>query len=540
MNELKTFVLLTLLSLLLIGISHLLVGGNSGIILGLCLAAPVNFVIWFYSDKIALKAFGAESPNSQQASLIQPMLEKLSESAQLPTPQLYVIPTDVANAFATGRTPARGAIAVTDGLLELLSPQELEAVVAHEISHIKHKDTLTQIVATTIAGAVSILVEIFKQNPIAIRSKRHSVNPLAMLMTIIFAPFSASIIKLAISRTREFAADAGAADLTGNPRALASALKTLEKNACKASFSGNPAFAPLFIVNSFSGELVENLFSTHPSTDARISALMNLQSNLEPGAMMAGEVMENTNIPKSQAAEVFASASRFVNQESENYSVEELIQAGAEAQIPPEAIERAVKDLQAKKRQQKLKQIQRQQLVKQGLVIGASTIIVFMIWLGWTNNSLNRAAITVDAKWAQVENQMQRRADLIPNLTNITQAYAKHEIDVIRSLTQARLAYLQAISPQEKVAANKSMLQAINQFNAYATANPQLQSSKLFINLQYEIAGTENRIATERRRYNQAVSEYNQSLSSFPTVLIAKPLSFQPKTYFQTTASNKQ
>ncbi|MGD1910021.1 MAG: LemA family protein [Rivularia sp. (in: cyanobacteria)] len=162
-----------------------------------------------------------------------------------------------------------------------------------------------------------------------------------------------------------------------------------------------------------------------------------------------------------------------------------------------------------------------------------------MIWLGLTNNSLNHAAIAIDAKWAQVENQMQRRADLIPNLTNITQAYAEQELNVIRSLTSARLAYLKAISPEEKVAANRFMLRAIEQFTASATANPKLQSSELFINLQYEIAGTENRIATERRRYNQAVTEYNQSLSSFPTLLIAKPLGFQTKPFLQANSTNK-
>ena len=162
-----------------------------------------------------------------------------------------------------------------------------------------------------------------------------------------------------------------------------------------------------------------------------------------------------------------------------------------------------------------------------------------MIWLGWINNSLNNAAITVDAKWAQVENQMQRRANLIPNLTNITVSYTEQNPDVILSLTQARQAYLQAISPEDKVAADTSMSQAIKQFIASATKNSQLQSKQLFINLQYEIAGTENRIATERRRYHQAVKNYNQSLHNFPTVLIAPHLGFQPKSFFQETNTNK-
>ena len=437
------------------------------------MALPINFIIWFYSDKIALRAFGAESPNAEQASQLQPMLEKLSKSAQLPTPQIYVIPTDVANAFATGRSPTRAAIAVTYGLLELLPPDEIEAVLAHEISHIKHRDTLIQMVATTIAGAVSILAEML-QNPISIRGNRHSrIHPEVVLKTFVFAPLSASVIKLAISRTREFAADAGAARLTGNPRALASALQRLSASAGKVTFSGNQAYAPLFIVNSFSGVLLKDLFSTHPSTDARVSALLNL----ETGVLIEDEIRENTNIPKNHAAEVFERASWLAERESQNYTVEELIQAGAEAQIPPEAVRQAVKDLQIKQRQQKLKQIQRQETIKRGLAIVAATTVIFMIWLGLTNNSLNHAAIAIDAKWAQVENQMQRRADLIPNLTNITQAYAEQELNVIRSLTSARLAYLKAISPEEKVDENRFMLSAIEQFTASATANPKLQSS---------------------------------------------------------------
>lgn len=472
MNQFKTFASLAILSFLLIGISYWAIGGNSGIILGLSMAVPINFIIWFYSDKIALAAFGAQSPNAEQASQLQPILEKLSKSAQLPTPQIYVIPIDVANAFATGRSPTRAAIAVTDGLLELLPPDEIEAVLAHEISHIKHRDTLIQMVATTIAGAVSILAEMLKQNSIPIRGKRHSrIHPVAVLITIVFAPFSASLIKLAISRTREFAADAGAARLTGNPRALASALQRLSGNAGKVTFSGNQAYAPLFIVNSFSGKLLKDLFSTHPSTDARVSTLLNL----ETGISVEDEIRENTDIPKNHAAEVFKRASWLAERESQNYTVEELIEAGAEAQIPPEAVRQAVKDLQIKQRQQKLKQKQRREIIKQGLAIVATTTVVLMIWLGLTNNSLNHAAIAIDAKWAQVENQMQRRADLIPNLTNITQAYAEHELNVIRSLTQARLAYLQAISPEEKIAANTSMLRAIEQFTASATANPKLQ-----------------------------------------------------------------
>ena len=180
MNQFKTFASLAVLSFLLIGISYWVISGNWGIILGLSMALPINFIIWFYSDKIALRAFGAESPNAEQASQLQPMLEKFSKSAQLQIPQI-----------------------------------------------------------------------------------RHSrIHPVFVRITIVFAPLSASVIKLAISRTREFAADAGAARLTGNPRALASALQRLSANSGKVTFYGNQAYAPLFIVNSFSGVLLKDLFST--------------------------------------------------------------------------------------------------------------------------------------------------------------------------------------------------------------------------------------------------------------------------------------
>ncbi len=248
---------------------------------------------------------------------------------------------------------------------------------------------------------------------------------------------------------------------------------------------------------------------------------------------------DDTDITQSQAAEVFERASQLISQQSQNYSLEELIQAGAEVQIPPEAIKQAVKEIQDKEQQQQLKQIQRQRKIKQGLIIASITAVLFTVWLGGTHNYLNNAATTVDAKWAQVENQMQRRADLIPNLTNIAQTYANHEKDVILSLTQARQQYLQANSAKEKLAANSSMLQAIDKFIATATANPKLQSNELFINVQYEIAGTENRIATERMRYNKAVSRYNQSLNSFPNVLAAKILGFKSKSFFQASDNKK-
>ncbi len=245
---------------------------------------------------------------------------------------------------------------------------------------------------------------------------------------------------------------------------------------------------------------------------------------------------EDNKISEDIAKEVFERASQLVHEKSQSYSLEELIQAGTEVKIPSEVIKQAVKDIQVKQKQEQQKQIQQKQKNKQRLVMLSITAAVFIAWLGNTYNFLSNTATRVDAKWAQVENQMQRRADLIPNLTNIAKTYTKHEEGIIRSLVEARQTYLQASSTKEKIAANSSMLKAIEQFIAAATANSKLQSSEIFINLQYEIAGTENRITTERKRYNEAVSAYNQSLNSFPNVLAAKILGFQPKSFF----SNKQ
>ncbi|MFB8795287.1 MAG: M48 family metalloprotease [Microcoleus sp.] len=281
MNQIKTAALLGLLSALLITVSYWVIGGTGGAIIGIGLAAAMNLGSWFYSDKIALAAYGAVPVTANQAPGLYAMVERLSQRANLPMPGVYTIPTPSANAFATGRDPEHAAVAVTEGILNMLSEEELEGVIAHELTHINNRDTLTQAVAATVAGAISWLTEMASYSMwFGGRDDRNGPNPVGLLLTIILAPVAASVIQLAISRTREFSADAGAARLTGNPRALARALQRLESGARQMPLNGNPAFAPLLIVNSSAGDWFRSLFSTHPTTEARIENLMKMEQEL--------------------------------------------------------------------------------------------------------------------------------------------------------------------------------------------------------------------------------------------------------------------
>jgi heat shock protein HtpX len=209
------------------------------------------------------------------------MVQRLCARANLPMPRIYIVPGDAANAFATGRDPEHAAVAVTEGILNLLPEDELESVIAHELTHVANRDTLTQAVAATIAGAISFLAQIVSYSvwytPYSRNDRNNGPNPLGMLLTIFLAPIAATVIQLAISRTREFSADAGSARLTGNPRALARALQRLEATARQLPLQANPAFEPLLIMNGFSGQFLGNLFSSHPSTEARVEALLKLE-----------------------------------------------------------------------------------------------------------------------------------------------------------------------------------------------------------------------------------------------------------------------
>jgi heat shock protein HtpX len=282
MNQIKTVALLGLLSGLLVTVSYSVIGGTGGALIGIALAAVMNLGSWYYSDRIALAAYGAQPVSATQAPKLYNMVETLSQRAGLPMPAVYIIPSPAANAFATGRDPDHAAVAVTEGIMNILPDDELEAVLAHELSHINNRDTLTQAVAATVAGAISLLAQMASYSMWfgGSRNDNNDRNPLGLLLSIILAPVAASVIQLAISRTREFSADAGSAKLTGNPRALARALQRLESSARQMPIDVNPAFQPLLIINSFSGDWLKSIFSTHPSTEARIENLLKLEQGL--------------------------------------------------------------------------------------------------------------------------------------------------------------------------------------------------------------------------------------------------------------------
>ncbi len=226
------------------------------------------------------------------------------------------------------------------------------------------------------------------------------------------------------------------------------------------------------------------------------------------------------------APEVLELASRYYVEQENHYSNAELIAAATEAGIPQEFIEQAIQDIQAKQRQ-----VSKRRRLR--LKIGGAVLAVFGIWNVFTYNSLSSAVLKTEAAWAQVENQLQRRSDLIPNLVSVTQAYAKQEQALISQLVESRQAYLQAVTPEAKTAAMLEVNRAIESFGDYATTNPQLQSSQVFANLQYELAGTENRLAVERMRYNQRVQEYNQKIQGFPNFPVAKAFGFEQQAFFQ-------
>ncbi|MEA5505394.1 M48 family metalloprotease [Halotia wernerae UHCC 0503] len=283
-NQLKTAALLAALSGLLIAISYWVIGGTGGLIIGIGLAAVTNIFSWYQSDKIALGVYRAQPATQAQAPGLYRMVQRLSDRANIPMPRIYIVPSQNANAFATGRDPEHAAVAVTEGILNILSEDELEGVIAHELTHIINRDTLTQAVAATVAGAVSFLAQMLSYSlwfgGAGSRDNNRGGNPLGILLTVILAPLAATVIQLAISRTREFSADAGAAKLTGNPRALARALQRLEATARQMPLNANPAFEPLLIIHPISGQFMGNLFSSHPPTEVRIEELLKLEQQL--------------------------------------------------------------------------------------------------------------------------------------------------------------------------------------------------------------------------------------------------------------------
>lgn len=268
-NTIKTTVLLAALSGLLLLIGELL-GGAQGLVIAFVFAMVTNFVSYWFSDRIVLGMYRA-----QQVAPGHPLYEsvaRLAARAGLPTPRVYVIPDPSPNAFATGRNPEHAAVAATEGILRLLDREELEGVLAHELAHVKHRDILISSVAATIAAAI-MMVARFAMFFGGSRDDREGANPIALLLMLIVAPIAAMLIQMAISRSREFAADAGARRLMGSPDGLVRALRKMESVARRVPLDANPATAHMFIIKPFSGRSLASLFSTHPPTDARIAAL---------------------------------------------------------------------------------------------------------------------------------------------------------------------------------------------------------------------------------------------------------------------------
>jgi heat shock protein HtpX len=273
-NGLKTALLLGALSGMLLLLGDYL-GGQQGIMLAFAFAALMNLGSYWFSDKIVLRMYHAQEVSPSHP--LYQMTQRLAQKAGLPMPKVYVIPDASPNAFATGRNPQHAAVAATEGIMQALAPHELEGVIAHELAHVRHRDILISSVAATIAAAVMMVARMAMYAGMFAggRDDREGgSNPIALIAMMIFAPVAAMMIQMAISRSREFAADAGAARITGNPHALADALRKIDAIARRVPLDANPATAHMFIVKPFSGQGLMSLFSTHPPTEARVQALL--------------------------------------------------------------------------------------------------------------------------------------------------------------------------------------------------------------------------------------------------------------------------
>ncbi len=282
MNRTKTMLLMAALTALVVFIGYAL-GGQTGLVLALLVAGAMNFASYWWSDKIVLRMYGAQEISERDAPELFRLVSDLTSRADMPMPKVYIIPEDTPNAFATGRNPQHAAVAVTEGLLRMLDRRELAGVLAHELAHVKNRDTLVMTVAASIGGALSMLANMAMWNSLFGSSSdddEEGSGLMGGLLGIIVAPIAASLIQMAISRSREFLADEAGAQMTGDPLALASALRKIESWSQQLPMhSGNPAMAHLFIINPFGGMSASGLlrlFSTHPSTEDRISRLETL------------------------------------------------------------------------------------------------------------------------------------------------------------------------------------------------------------------------------------------------------------------------
>ena len=274
-NILKTAVLMAAITALFMAIGSL-IGGRSGMMIALLVAVGMNFFSYWFSDKMVLKMYNAQEVDETSAPQFYNMVRELAQRAQLPMPRVYLINEDAPNAFATGRNPENAAVAATTGILRVLSARELRGVMAHELAHVKHRDILISTISATMAGAISMLAN-FAMFFGGRDSEGRSHNPIVGILVMFLAPLAASVIQMAISRAREFEADRGGAEISGDPQALASALQKIEQFARgipMAAAERHPETAQMMISNPLSGGGLRGLFSTHPSTEERVARLM--------------------------------------------------------------------------------------------------------------------------------------------------------------------------------------------------------------------------------------------------------------------------
>jgi heat shock protein HtpX len=277
-NTLKTTALLAALTVLFILIGGM-VGGEQGMVVAFVFAGLMNFASYWWSDRIVLWMYGAQEVSEAEAPEFHSLVRRLAQRAGLPMPRVYLIPTDTPNAFATGRNPEHAAVAATQGILRILTTDELEGVIGHELGHVRHRDILISTVAATLAGAIIMLARMAQWAAIFGGSRSSEDDEggaggvIGLVLLAIIAPLAAMLIQMAISRAREYLADAAGAQISRKPWALASALEKLERGATALPMDVNPATAHMFIVNPLRGSSILSLFSTHPPTEERIARL---------------------------------------------------------------------------------------------------------------------------------------------------------------------------------------------------------------------------------------------------------------------------
>jgi heat shock protein HtpX len=284
-NLLKTAVLMAAITALFMTIGRLL-GGQQGMVIALIVALGMNFFSYWFSDKLVLRMYNAQEVDAQSAPQFYRMVQDLAQRAELPMPRVYLINEDAPNAFATGRSPQHAAVAATTGILRTLSERELRGVMAHELAHVRHRDILISTVSATMAGAISMLAN-FAMFFGGRDGEGRPVNPIVSILVMLLAPIAASLIQMAISRAREFEADRGGAEISGDPQALASALQKIHRVAQGIPLETterHPETAQMMIMNPLSGGGLRGLFSTHPSTEERVERLLAMaQSSISPG-----------------------------------------------------------------------------------------------------------------------------------------------------------------------------------------------------------------------------------------------------------------